>query len=231
MRLHTTTVGDGSKRAALVHGITGDGGTWFELAPWIAEHDYTVTLVDQRGHGGSRRAATYTSEELANDLVETLPVGLDLVLGHSLGGRSLGLAVDRLLPRRAVYLDPGWTIPDGLVVDRPLREDGSVLTVGELAPLRPGRSRSHVEQEVRSNALFDPAYLAAPNWPLASIVPPTTPVVPSLVLLADPSAVVPAGLAERLRAGGYTVRIVPGGHHDLHVDDLDETKRALEGLL
>ena len=231
MRLATSTVGDGPKQAALVHGVTGDGGTWFELAPWIAKHGYTVTLVDQRGHGRSGRAASYRSAELADDLVETLPQGLDLVMGHSLGGRSLTLAADRLRPRQAVYLDPGWVIPEGIVIERPLREDGSLMTVDELAPQRPTRSRAHVEQEVRSNGLFDAAYLAAPNWPLATILPPETPTVPSLVVVPEGSGVVPLDLQQRLERGGYVVRVIPGGHHDLHVDDLAATQGAVEDLL
>lgn len=231
MRLATTTIGDGPKRAALLHGVTGDGGTWFELAPWIADHGYTVTLVDQRGHGRSGRASSYRSTELADDLIETLPQGLDLVMGHSLGGRSLMLAVDRLLPRQAIYLDPGWVIPDGIVIERPLREDGSLMTVDELVPLRPTRSRAHVEQEVRSNGLFDAAVLAAPSWPLATLLPPETPAVPSLVVVPEGSGVVPLDLQERLRRGGYVVRVIAGGHHDLHVDDLTATEEALEDRL
>jgi pimeloyl-ACP methyl ester carboxylesterase len=58
----------------LIHGLTGDSGTWFELAPWIADHGYTATLVDQRGHGKSERSERYEPEDLA----ETLPRGLGL---------------------------------------------------------------------------------------------------------------------------------------------------------
>jgi pimeloyl-ACP methyl ester carboxylesterase len=231
MKLWTTTVGDGPKKAALIHGITGDGGTWFELAPWIAAHGYTVTLVDQRGHGGRPRAETYSTQELADDLVDTLPVGFDLIAGHSLGGRSLTLAVERLRPHKAVYLDPGWVIPDGLVITPPQNADGSWWTVDELAAVMPGYNTEHVEQSLRSVAAFDQTYLDAPNWPLSVLLPPVAPVVPSLVIAADPSPVVPPDLQGRLRDGGYTVRIVPGGHHDLHIINLTETKAVLEDWL
>jgi pimeloyl-ACP methyl ester carboxylesterase len=231
MKLYTTTIGDGPKQAALVHGLTGNGETWFELAPWIAEHGYTVTLVDQRGHGQSGRASSYGAAELADDLVETLPRGMDLVAGHSLGGRTLILAAERLQPKKAVYFDPGWVIPDDLVLALPLRDDGTLIGVDEFLELFPGRTREQAEQALRSMAAFDPTVIEAPNVPLASIDPPEHPVVPSLVLAADPSPLVPPALQERLIAGGYVVRVVPGGQHDLHVDNLEETKQALEDWL
>jgi hypothetical protein len=40
--------------------------------------------------------------------VDSLPAGLDGVVGHSLGGSVLVRAVGRLAPARAVYLDPGF---------------------------------------------------------------------------------------------------------------------------
>ncbi|MEU5846208.1 alpha/beta fold hydrolase [Saccharopolyspora shandongensis] len=215
----------------LIHGLTGDSGTWFELAPWIAEHGYTVTLVDQRGHGRSERSERYAPEDLAGDLVETLPRGLDLAIGHSLGGRSLMLAADRLSPKRAVYLEPGWVIPDGLRITPPLRPDGSWMSVEELAVLLPGFSHDHLEQALRAVSSFDLTFLEAPTFPLATLLPPDEPAVPSLVVVADPSEVVPPQLQDRLQCAGYTVRVVPDGTHELHILHLEATKRALADWL
>lgn len=227
MKLWTTTVGDGPKTAALIHGLAADSGTWFEVAPWIADQGYTVTLVDQRGHGRSARSENYGPRDLADDLVETLPRGLDLVIGQSLGGRSLLLAADRLSPGRAVYLEPGWVIRDDLTITPPLRPDGSWMSVEELSLQLPGWSRAHLEQALRSVSLFDLAHLEAPAFPLTTLVPPERPEVPSLVVVADPSEVVPPELQDRLRRGGYTVRVVPGGVHELHIQNLEETKQVL----
>jgi pimeloyl-ACP methyl ester carboxylesterase len=231
MKLWTTTVGSGPKSAVLIHGLTGDSGTWFELAPWIAGHGYTVTLVDQRGHGKSERSDRYAPEDLAGDLVETLPRELDLVIGHSLGGRSLTLAADRLSPKRAVYLEPGWAIPDGLRITPPLRPDGSWMSVEELSLLLPDFSREHLERALRAVSSFDLAFLEAPTFPLATLLPPEEPAVPSLVVVADPSDVVPPELQDRLQRAGYTVRVVPDGRHDLHILNLDATKHALADWL
>ena len=231
MKLHTETIGDGDKHAALVHGISGNGETWFELAPWIAEHGYTVTMVDQRGHGKSGRADTYTADDLADDLVETLPQGLDLIIGHSLGGRTLALAVDRLRPQRAIYLDPGWDIPADLVLEVPRNDDGSIIDADRFLELFPGRSRAQAEQAVRSWADFDVSMISPPHFPIPSMAPAEHPVVPSLVVVPDSTTVVLPPLQERLQAGGYTLRVIPNAQHDLHVDNLPETKQAVEDWL
>jgi len=229
MKLATTTVGDGPKTAALVHGLSGDSGTWFEFAPWLAEQGYTVTLVDQRGHGASPRADSYLAEDLADDLVDTLPVGMDLIAGHSLGGRALLLAVERLRPQRAVYLDPGWNVPPEMEFALPLDEHGDIVSVEALAELVPDYSPEHVANARRSLKLYDPAWVTSPNPVLPDQEPPTPPVVPSLVVLADPPVAVRPDLEERLRSGGYEVVTVPDGHHDLHIVNLEQTKQALAG--
>ncbi len=229
MRLATTTVGDGPRHAALVHGLSGDSGSWFELAPWLASLGYTVTLVDQRGHGLSDRASSYLVEDLADDLVDALPIGLDLIVGHSLGGRALLLAVERLQPRRAVYLEPGWTVPTDLEFGLPTDASGEILGVDDLAGILPGFSPDHLANTRRALQLFDRSWFESPNPVLPDLEPPTPPAVPSLVVLADPALAVTPELEERVRAGGYEVRVVPGGNHDLHIVNLEETKRALDG--
>lgn len=231
MKLWSTTVGDGPRSAVLVHGLTGDSGTWFELAPWIAGHGYTVTLVDLRGHGRSERSDDYTAPTLADDLVQTLPQGIDLALGHSLGGRALLLAVERLRPGRAIYLDPTCIVPKGLPLAPPLEPDGTPFSVEKLARRRPGYSQEHLVRTRHALAAFDPTHLDPPAFPLSPLVPPEHPPVPSLVVLPDPSLVVPPDLRERLVHGGYVLRVVPGGVHDLHICNLDGLKLAIEDWL
>ena len=59
MQLATRTVGNGSRTAALVHGASMNGDAWRDFLPYVLEHDFTVILVDQRGHGDSPRAERY----------------------------------------------------------------------------------------------------------------------------------------------------------------------------
>ena len=47
MQLSTTTIGTGSRTAALVHGLSASSQHWTEFARLLVdEHDCTVTLVD-----------------------------------------------------------------------------------------------------------------------------------------------------------------------------------------
>lgn len=232
MKLHTTTIGTGAKTLALIHGITGDQGTWFELAPRLADLGYTVILVDLRGHGHSDRAESYSMDDFADDVVETLPQGMDVVIGHSLGGRTLSGAVDRLLPKSAIYFDPAWetsnlTDSDGFF---PQHEDGTPMTPEEFQPHVPRWSRAHVVQAIISNQRFDPAIMPGGKIPtMGDYLPPVPPLVPSLAVIADNSEIVPPPLQDYLRAGGYEVRVVEGAGHNFHIEDLEATIAALNG--
>lgn len=86
MQLHRVTTGSGARHVGLVHGLGADGATWAPVVDrLVATGRFTVTTVDLRGHGESDRAASYGVEEMADDVAESLPRGLDAVVGHSLG--------------------------------------------------------------------------------------------------------------------------------------------------
>ncbi len=111
MQLHRVTTGSGARHVGFVHGLGADGATWAPVVErLVATGRFTVTTVDLRGHGQSDRAPAYGIEDMADDLVASLPRGLDAVVGHSLGGSVLVRAVARLEPARAVYLDPGFRL-------------------------------------------------------------------------------------------------------------------------
>ena len=62
MLLSTKTVGSGTRSAALVHGASASGEIWRDFAAILVEsYDFTVTLVDLRGHGDSPRATAIGS--------------------------------------------------------------------------------------------------------------------------------------------------------------------------
>ncbi|HEY1530963.1 MAG TPA: alpha/beta hydrolase [Galbitalea sp.] len=224
MKLHTVTVGSGSRTAALVHGASRSTDAWRDFVPYLLEHDLTLTLVDQRGHGDSPRADSYRIEEFAQDLVDTLPTGLDFLIGQSLGGLTCALAADRLQPGRYIGVDPAlhlkafqaWLIPAlgpvqkkfpdpvlralGVPVKHPNAED--------IARLRVAWSKwdETCLRDIKSS------YDAEPF--------PVTPLtVPATLVLAGPSFAVAPKFEAELRAQGWDIRVMPGRGHDLHIED------------
>ncbi len=243
MRLEKTTTGDGPRHVGLIHGLGGDAGTWAPLIDRMAATgDVTVTAIDLRGHGASDRASSYALADLADDVVENLPTGLHSVVGHSLGGAVLVRAVDRLAPRRAVYLDPGFALalPTTGIRGR-LFWLAPPLTLG-IAGARQARSsaaaRASYSPEVRAaladaQARFD-RRMAIGVFREVAHNPVTVgpPVVPSTVVLSDDSpAVLPDDLAARLEAEGWDIRRLPGVHHDMHLEDPDRTFALIADVL
>ncbi len=75
-----------------------------------------MTAVDLRGHGDSPRAGTTMHlEELGADLVETVGLGVDLLVGHSLGALASLSALNQeptLASRLVLEEPPGMTTVD-----------------------------------------------------------------------------------------------------------------------
>jgi pimeloyl-ACP methyl ester carboxylesterase len=242
VRLATASSGEGPRRIALVHGLGADGALWQALTERIvATGGATVTTVDLRGHGASDRADQYGLDAFADDLVETLPADLDLVVGHSLGGSVLERAVGRLVPGYALYLDPGFALklPTEGIAGRLFWATAPVtLTIKALSQKRRNRGRpalSPNDARLRDQALarFDRrmtigVFRDVAHHP-ARIAPPA---VPSTILLSDDSpAVLPDKDAERLADLGWDVRRLPGVGHDFWLQEPDGTTAAIRDLL
>ena len=220
--------GGGPRTALLIHGLSNSNATWTRVAGEFVGRGYRVLAPDLRGHGNSPRGE-YSPAEWAADLVDSLPRGADIAIGHSLGGVALLLAADRLAPRRVVYEDPAWLVPE--VVQAASK--GSFLR----------RKSESVENIRRANPRWPEEVVVARHagfakWDAATVdglhpgvdvdyTPATAPGRPSLVLLADPSSLVPPSNATRLRELGWRVETIPGARHWVH---LDEPEAYLEAI-
>ncbi|WP_137991910.1 alpha/beta fold hydrolase [Streptomyces vilmorinianum] len=235
MQLHTTTWGEGERVALLIHGIMADHRTWRRVGPVLAERGYRVVAVDLRGHGASGRAAApsgYTPQDYADDLVETLPAGAELAIGHSLGGLTLATAVERLAPRRAVYVDPAWHLPSGPGGYQPeLFTQAKSLTRDHIRQFNPRWEDEDLDIEVDSVRRWDERsahgllpFTGKDLWPARAVVP-------SLLMLADPSMLVAPERARMLEERGFELRTVAGAGHTIHRDDFDGFMTALQGWI
>ncbi|MFF4425700.1 alpha/beta fold hydrolase [Streptomyces sp. NPDC001549] len=231
MRLHTQTWGEGDRLALLIHGIMADHRTWRRVGPALADHGYRVIAVDLRGHGASGRGE-YSPELFADDVVETLPAGAELAIGHSLGGLTLSLAVDRLRPARAVFSDPAFHLAAPAEGFGPeLLAQFKTATKEQIRAMSPRWEEVDVDIELETLAVWDER-TALSLAPLvgADLMPPA-PVVPSLVQLADPSVLIDEERTQLLKSRGFEVRSVAGAGHTIHRDDFDGFMASLEGWL
>ncbi|MFC8131675.1 alpha/beta fold hydrolase [Streptomyces sp. NPDC057302] len=228
MKLHTREWGSGDRVALLVHGIMSDHRTWRRVGPALADKGYRVIGVDLRGHGESGRGA-YSPEIFADDLVETLPGGAELAVGHSLGGMALALAVERLAPARAVYSDPAWVLGAAGSVDPAVFVTFRTATRTTIVNLNPRWDEADVDVELATLAAWDPDTALGLSGPHALDRTPTAPAVPSLVQVADPSFLVADALKGELERRGFEVRTVKGAGHTIHRDDFDAFMGSLDG--
>lgn len=203
MKLAATTHGDGPRRIGLVHGLGADGAPWQGLTErLVALGDTSVITVDLRGHGESGRSRPYSIAAFADDVVESLPAGLDAVAGHSLGGAVLERAVARLAPRSAVYFDPGFALPlptEGWRARVFWATAPVGLTVAALAQKRKAKGRppysaadaalrdrardrfdKSMAVEVFRDITYHPAPIAAPRCPRRWCSPTTPPPSPPI---------------------------------------------------
>lgn len=223
MKLKTWTVGNGPRTAALIHGASKGADVWRDMARILVdEYDMTVLLLNQRGHGDSPRAGSYHVADFAGDLVESLPAGLDFLIGHSLGGVAGAWAAASLQPKHFIALDPGFSVPPAIKnmsyvfkALGPLRQRFANWSLDFPGAIPDGAAPDTLERVRAMTRSWD----ASMVYPLVQsglqqpfrVGPPA---VPSTLLLAENSIVVPDSMAEALRGAGWDVRVMPGGVHD-----------------
>ncbi len=233
MKLYTREWGTGDRHAVLVHGVMSDSRSWRTVGPALAAKGYRVTAVDLRGHGHSPRSNEYTAELLAQDVVDTVAPNPEIVMGHSLGGLTVSLAVERLRPQRVIYIDPafGPELPwwQRMLAPAFLRSL-AWASAAAIARRNPRWDPADVAIEVETMKAYDrgviPVLVAS-----GSLRPPEEMHVPSLVVLADNSHLVKEELAERLRTRGFEVRVVAGAGHTVARDDFHGFMRAIDGWI
>ncbi|MFI9554266.1 alpha/beta fold hydrolase [Nonomuraea endophytica] len=232
MKLHTREWGTGDRVALLIHGIMADSRCWWRVGPALAELGYRVIAVDLPGHGASPRAEHYTPESLAASVLESVPPRPALAIGHSLGGLTLGVAVDRLMPGRAIYSDPAFRLPvlEGGIPMTDLMAQAAGATAGEIAAMHPGFSAEEVSVEVEMLTCWDPQTALSLSGLAGTDLTPE-PVAPSLVQVADPSFLVSPEFQEELVGKGFEVRVVKGAEHTIHRHLFEDFMSGLDGWL
>ncbi len=91
MDVHYLEWGDSTRPPmVLLHGLTGHARIWDHMAPHLAEQ-FHLFAPDQRGHGESGHANSYTTQEFAND-IEAMrahwSIDRFVLMGLSMGGHN-----------------------------------------------------------------------------------------------------------------------------------------------
>ncbi|HCT75748.1 MAG TPA: alpha/beta hydrolase [Micromonosporaceae bacterium] len=230
MKLHVHRSGAGDKTALLIHGGMADHRTWHAVEGALVARGYQVVAPDLRGHGHSARGE-YRPDLIADDLVENLPSGADVAIGHSIGGLVLALAADRLQPRRAIYSDPAFRLrglpPEALEMMRAMVD---MATAELIRQANPRWSERDIEVELAAGVLFDRDFLTAvASFPDDYV--PDKAVVPSLVQIAEDSLTIFGTTRDLLIERGFEVRVVQGTAHCIHRDDLAAFMDSLTGWI
>lgn len=235
MRLFTRRRGTGTRTAALVHGASESSTVWQDFADILVErYDLSLILVDQRGHGRSPRSDAYSLESFRQDLVDTLPVGVDLLIGQSLGGRVAAEAVPALMPKRFIGIDPGFAVARRFALAMRVMNRVRPLMSRE-AIRRSGIKRTGAESIDRQMANWDAwdsrmlPYLTTTGR--RSQYRPQRPKVPSTLVLAENSVVVSAPRAREFADLGWDVRTLTGAPHDMHIRMPSQLAALLDDVL
>jgi pimeloyl-ACP methyl ester carboxylesterase len=235
MKLATFTRGDGPRTAALVHGATESSNAWLRFGDILVEkYDLRLILVDQRGHGTSPRADSYLLGDFAGDLIDTLPTGLDYLFGQSLGGRATAMAAADLQPAHYIGVDPAFSLP--WYFGPTMRVMARIQTTLPRSVQRAqGIRRTGAESIDRQMANWDafdrriiPPLVKTANHPSFS---PRPPAVPSTLVLAEKSLVVPPKRAAEFAALGWDVRVLAHSPHDMHIQQPAQLAAILDDVL
>jgi pimeloyl-ACP methyl ester carboxylesterase len=231
MKIAIKQIGQGVRQAALVHGIGMSGDTWQELAEMMAErYNYSVILVDLRGHGGSSHMKSYLIREFAQDLKDTLPKGLDILMGHGLGGRIAAEAAAHLQPKQLICLDPATRM--------------STIFKMALIHLFPTflRNAFGIVPKGVSTKTRRRISVAINKWDIGMIKAllsegvrrdfrALTPTMPSTVVLADRSFAVSKEKEHDLELVGWKIRHKTGFTHEMHLQNPEVTLSSIADLI
>lgn len=113
----------------LLHGLFGSQDNLAVIAR-AAEADFTVISMDLRNHGQSPHADSMSYQQMAADVLETLPADVEqfFLLGHSMGGKvAMQLALDK--PERVQAL----VVADIAPVLYDSRHDGIIKAMQSVA--------------------------------------------------------------------------------------------------
>lgn len=228
-------------RVLLLHGLSGNRGTWWNIAEQLAELGCTVIAPDLRGHGDAPSTSRYQLEDFAADLA-SLGTNWDLVVGHSLGGPVACLfAKDWTGVAALLLLDPVFEIPEAafpaFMADEIAEVDphATPSTLLDAHPKWHPLDAFHKAQAVRSVSAYTVERVMLDNAPWDYRFLPSGLNRPIRILGGDPMVftMVPSDFEHELAAREPAVSFerVRGAGHSVHRDAPHFVVNSARGML
>jgi pimeloyl-ACP methyl ester carboxylesterase len=251
VRLSGLDFGGRGPGALLLHGLAGTASEWSDTASWLTE-SHRVMALDQRGHGRSERRpddvsrTAYVRDAVA--LIEQAGLAPVDVIGQSLGGHTAfllaakrpdlvrALVVAEASPTRegpeiaeeiGDYFD-SWPLPF------PSHEAAVAFFGGESLKARawarnlattPDGLRPAFDADVLVAAIAEA--LVRDYWDEWRAV-----AVPTLLVRGEQGELSPEEAAAMVAAVPSAQLVsIPGAGHDVHLDEPDAWRAAVEGFL
>jgi pimeloyl-ACP methyl ester carboxylesterase len=257
LRLHVLESGRaGAPALCFLHGGAAHAHWFDRVTPALVDRFHVIAL-DQRGHGESQWAEppAYATEDFTGDLLavmDHLGWARMAVVGHSMGGHN-AMTFAAWHPERVsalVIIDSRPTIPSerlefmharGRRLPRPYPSAEAAVQAFRLLPRETFAEPAFLAHLARAGLVqrnggwgwrFDPATHGARRpvdaWPLLARIQ-----APTLIARGGRSPILPAEMAERLRAGiaGATLVTIPEAYHHLTLDRPGEFTTALSEFL
>jgi len=246
------TWGSGGPNVLCLHGMTSSRKSWTRTAGAM-ELAYTVYAYDQRGHGDAAAVkGPMTFERIVRDSIEvqdSIPGGIDTLIGHSWGGATAILAGLQMNVSRIVAIDPlfrphgrdSWAQYWHEQMDPILSLHGAER---ERAVIQEYRDYPDIEVQAKIHAYRDMTIeplirIGEENGADEGKLDLRERIVnypkPLLFMMADEreSVVHPKDLEFIREHGGtnVTVRVFPGQGHSLHRTAFDEYMRVLDAFI
>ncbi|GMG73173.1 MULTISPECIES: alpha/beta fold hydrolase [Priestia] len=197
-----------------LHALGMSAESWDEVAAALGK-EYRFLALDQRGHGGSERAGTYTFELMCDDLlqfVNALKLERFTLMGHSMGG-TVSYLFSETFPSRVKRLIVEDTPPPftGEKFEIPSKPPGSLPFDWEVVP-------SILQQ------LNNPK----PKWwgSLTEIIAPT-------LIIGGGSSHIPQDKLQEVskRIPDCKLVTIEGAGHEVHTENLSAFLTAVKDFL
>ena len=258
--IHFRISGSGPRHILLLHGFGASLRTWDDLLPLFSPQEYTLHLLDLKGHGASAQDlrgdfSVAQNSRIASAYIRSRGIDSISIIGHSLGGAVAMLAALELPQVERLILIGAPLYPQKLprfmhILSIPLL--GPLLMMMAPARLIARRALQHAfyrkeritDRQIRRYAIFyhSPASLRALGCTARQIIPHDigriiqrveTLILPALLIWGEHDRIVAPRQGEKLQALLKNSRLVviPDCGHNPHEERSQETFNLIRDFL